>query len=78
MVAVRISPSTFRYADVSLKRDKEIVMEALKKKVYFDDPFKYADDSLKKDMDCILEAMKGNPYFYRKSLIINLIKEIFL
>jgi hypothetical protein len=55
------------------------VMEALKKKVYFaDDPFKYADDSLKKDMDCILEAMKGSPYLYRKSLIINLVKEIIL
>ena len=47
------------YADDSLKKDKEIVLEAVRQYCF---SIQHADDTLKKDKDVAIEAVKQNNY----------------
>ena len=50
------------HADESLKKDKEVVLEAIKNNCY---SIQYADESLKKDKEVAMTAIKKNSYWLR-------------
>ena len=58
-MAVKENGWALKYADKSLKSDKEIVLAAVKENGYV---LKYADKSLKSDKEIVLAAVKENGY----------------
>lgn len=62
LTAVKQNGNSLKYADKSLKKDKEIVLAAVNQDGY---ALCYADESLKKDKEIVLAAVKQDNYSFK-------------